>query len=113
MNRDEYLTYLSEIKELEALLAEISTDNVLERVSLESRLKSAKSAIADITESKLTGKARLTFRGEPVFGNHGIAADFGSKAAGAFSEAVASIAADYQIIFRVRVLFLTNKRNNC
>lgn len=93
MNRDEYLSYISEIKELEALLAEIPRDNVLERVSLESRIKSARSAIANVTESKLTDKAWLTFRGEPVFGKHGIAADFGSKAAGAFSEAVAAIAA--------------------
>lgn len=93
MNRDEYLSYISEIKELEALLGELPTDNILERAGLESRLKSAKSAIANVVESRLTDKARLTFRGEPVFGSHGITAEFGSKAAGAFAEVVAAIAA--------------------
>lgn len=35
----------------------------------------------------------MTFRGKPVFGSHGIAADFGGKAAGAFSDAFAAVAA--------------------
>jgi len=95
MNREEYLAYMSEINELEALLAEIPENNVLERISFESRLKAAKLAIANIAESKLTDKARLTFRGEPVFGCHGIVADFGTKAASAFAEAVAAIAAGF------------------
>jgi hypothetical protein len=93
MNRDEYLSFISEIEELETLLAEIPVDNVLERVSFEARLKSAKSAIAGIAETTLSYKAQLTFRGKPVCGSHGIAADFGSKAATAFSEAVTAIAA--------------------
>lgn len=35
----------------------------------------------------------LTFRGRPVFGSHGIAADFGSKAAGSFAEAFSAVVA--------------------
>jgi hypothetical protein len=62
-------------------------------MGLESRLQSAHTAISDITEYQLTHKARLTFRGKPVFGSHGIAADFATKAAGAFTDAVAAIAA--------------------
>jgi hypothetical protein len=53
MNRDEYLNYISEISELEAMLSEIPMDNVLERVSFEDRLKSMKSVI-DNVKSKTT-----------------------------------------------------------
>jgi hypothetical protein len=93
MNRDEYLAYLSEIKELESLLAEIPEDKILERLTFEGRLKSANDAIANAEEAKLNYKVWLTFRGEPVWGSHGIIADFGSRAVGAFSEAVTTIAA--------------------
>ena len=93
MNHDEYLAYISEIKELDTLLSEIPPNNVIERMSLEARLKSAKTAIAGLVEAELTYKARLTFRGKPVFGSHGITADFGVKVAGAFSEAISAIAA--------------------
>ncbi len=97
MNHDEYFAYISEINELEALIAEIPTGNVFERVSLEARLKAAKSAISGVKEPAIPMKARLTFRGKPVFRSHGIEADFGSKAAGAFSEAVTAIAVGLSI----------------
>ena len=61
-------------------------------MSLESRLESAKAALATLPYHLAT-KARLTFRGKPVFGSHGIAADFGGKAADAFSDAFAAVAA--------------------
>jgi hypothetical protein len=48
MNSDEYVNYISEISELEALLAEIPMDNVLERVSFEYRMKSVKSVIDNV-----------------------------------------------------------------
>lgn len=92
MNHNEYLAFLSEIKELEELIAEIPVDNVLERMSLEARLRSAREAIVGIKEETLCYKAYLTFRGKPVYESHGIEADFGSKAAAAFSEAVTAIA---------------------
>lgn len=89
---NDYLTIASEIRELENLLAAISEGNVIERMSLESRLESAKAALAGLPQ-QFAPKARLTFRGKPVFGSHGIAADFGGKAAGAFSDAFAAVAA--------------------
>ncbi|HSX38405.1 MAG TPA: hypothetical protein VLE95_06205 [Chlamydiales bacterium] len=89
---DEYLAFQSEIKELEKLLADIPENNVLERMSLEARLKAAKSAIDGISEPKENYKAKLTFRGKPVSGCHGIAADFGSKASGLFSDVITAIA---------------------
>lgn len=87
-----YLTIVSEISELDNLLATIPEGNVIERMSLESRLESAKTALAELPQ-KIAPKARLTFRGKPVFGSHGIAADFGGKAAGAFSDAFAAVTA--------------------
>ncbi|MBD3771902.1 MAG: hypothetical protein IE925_17400 [Rhodobacterales bacterium] len=88
----DYLAIASEIKELENLLAAIPEGNVIERMSLESRLESARAALA-VLPQQIAPKARLTFRGKPVFGSHGIAADFGGKAAGAFSDAFAAVVA--------------------
>jgi hypothetical protein len=89
---NETLFLASEIKELEALLASIPVSNFIERMSLEARLTAAKDTLAALPQQ--TGqKARLTFRGKPIVGSHGIAADFGAKAAGAFSDAFAAIAA--------------------
>jgi hypothetical protein len=88
----DYLSIASEIKELQDLLAAIPEDNVIERLSLESRLESVKAALTGLPQ-QIAPKARLTFRGEPVFGSHGIAADFGSKAVAAFSDAFAAVAA--------------------
>ncbi|MEI7832476.1 MAG: hypothetical protein WCJ56_04690 [bacterium] len=93
MNYVEYLSYASEINELEAILANMSEERVIDRMSFESRLASARAAIAGVTLDQLVYKARLTFRGKPVSGSHGISADFAAKAAGNFSDAVAAIAA--------------------
>ena len=88
----DYMSVASEIRELEGLLAAIPEGNVIERLSLESRLESARAALA-VSPQQIAPKARLTFRGKPVFGSYGIAADFGGKAAGAFSDAFAAVAA--------------------
>jgi hypothetical protein len=92
MNYEDYLALSSEITELKSLLAEIPEENVIERMGFEARLESAQKLIAGIREEELAHKARLTFRGKPVFGSHGIAAEFASKAAGAFADAVAVVA---------------------
>jgi len=93
MNHEAYLAISSEIKELESLLADIPEENAIERMGLEARLATARAAIADVSEDRSGAKARLVFRGRPVFGSHGIAADFAAKAAGAFTDAVAVAAA--------------------
>ncbi|MEO5333878.1 MAG: hypothetical protein H7839_17840 [Magnetococcus sp. YQC-5] len=89
---NEYLSIASEIKELEAILASIPEEDVIDRMSLESRLEAAKEALA-AQPRRPAAKARLTFRGKPVFGSHGMTADFGAKAAGTFSDAFAAVAA--------------------
>ena len=95
MTYDEYIAVSSEIKELEALLAEIPPENAIDRMGLTARLESAQSLIAGTAQDQLAHKARLTFRGKPVYGSHGIAADFAAKAASAFTDAVAAAAAGF------------------
>ena len=82
----------SEISELEDLLAGIPEENIIERMSFDARLQSAKHALSNLP-AQLSAKAKLTFRGKPVIGSYGMTADFGSKAAGAFSEAFTAISA--------------------
>jgi hypothetical protein len=89
----ERLSVESEIRELEDMIAAIPEERVIERMSLESRLQSARKILAELPDAGTASRARLTFRGRPVFGSHGIAADFGAKAAGAFSDAYAMVAA--------------------
>lgn len=89
----EYLSLSSEIKELESILASVPEENVIERLAFEDRLTSAKVALEILPDYLRREKARLTFRGRPVFGNHGIAADFASKATGTFADAFAAVVA--------------------
>ena len=85
---------LAEITELEALLAATPEEDVIDRMSLESRLAAAREALEVLPPEVVPAKkAVLTFRGKPVDGTHGISASFGSKAVGAFSDAFAAIAA--------------------
>lgn len=84
----------SEIKELETILAGLPNSHVIDRMSLESRLAAVKEELAALPpEAAMPKKAVLTFRGKPVMGTHGISADFGTRAAAAFSDAFAAIAA--------------------
>jgi hypothetical protein len=91
--RHERQTLLSEIKELDEILLSIPDENVIERLGFEVRLKRAQTELESKQFSVEPEKTRLTFRGAPVFGSDGIAADFGSKAAGHFAEAYSAIVA--------------------
>ncbi|MBF0401154.1 MAG: hypothetical protein HQL90_10350 [Magnetococcales bacterium] len=90
---NEHLSIASEIKELEAILASMPEDDVIDRMSVEARLEVAREALATLSRQSPPEKVRLTFRGKPVSGSHGIAADFATKAAGAFSDAFVVVAA--------------------
>lgn len=83
----------SEIRELEQMLDGIPSTAVIQRISLESRLKSAREALEQELACCRPSHARLTFRGKPVVGNHGISADFGGKASSAFADAFAAVVA--------------------
>ncbi len=93
MNRDEYIFVSSEIKELESLLAKIPKEKAINRIGLEARLKATKEAIAGFNPDESPRKARLTFRGRPVFGSHGMSADFAAKSAGYFTDAFSAVVA--------------------
>jgi hypothetical protein len=89
----EHVALNSKIAEIEAILGRIPQDQVIKRISFESRLRSARSALGRLSQLPLAKKAQLTFRGKPVIGSHGITAEFGSKAALNFADAFAAVAA--------------------
>lgn len=94
MNRLEYQHRLAEKASLQKLLAEIPEEDVLDRASLQSRLEMVEHELNQvIPPSREPARARLTFRGKPVVGQHGIFAEFGSKATTAFADTVSKIAA--------------------
>lgn len=93
MNRDEYLSMVSEANELKGLLAEIPVANVIDRMGLESRLRQAEQCIASINGGELPRKAKLTFRGAPVEKSYGVSAEFASRATSDFAEAYSAIVA--------------------
>ena len=69
-------------------------EDVLDRSSLAARLKAVDEAIlrAEPTGS-VPARVRLTFKGRPVVGSHGIFAEFGMKAVSGFTESVTAMAA--------------------
>jgi len=91
IQRDESL--LSEIRELELLLDGLPPTAVIQRLSLQNRLKSARQALERELAGPKPSRAKLTFRGRPVVGSRGIAADFGGKASIAFADAFAAVVA--------------------
>jgi hypothetical protein len=94
VNRQEYLHLLSERADIERMLAETSEDGSAQRASLTGRLKQVEDELARIVpKDRAVARVRLTFRGRPVIGGHGIFADFGMKAVSSFAESVATMAA--------------------
>lgn len=87
------LSLMTEVDQIESLLSQIPVENAVDRASLEQRLKSAKKMLAGYVDEKLPVKAKLTFRGKPVVGSHGIFSDFGNRASIAFNDAVVAVAA--------------------
>ena len=94
MNVHDYRFLLSEQGALQKLIAQSSPENMIGRMSLESRLSWVEEELDAYKEfSPDLVDARLTFQGRPVIGSRAIHADFGSAAIGAFAEAVTRIGA--------------------
>ncbi|HEY7374528.1 MAG TPA: hypothetical protein VIF57_20360 [Polyangia bacterium] len=94
MNRDEYLHLLSEKIALERLIAETPATEVIDRASLDTRLRVVDEALSvGKPDEREPARVRLTFKGRPVIGSHGIFAEFGMKAVNSFSESVVAMAA--------------------
>lgn len=94
MNADDRQHLLAEKKFLSEQLAGLPATARLTRMSTEARLRGIESQLAELpVDEREPARARLTFNGAPVIGSHGIFADFGTRAVGSFTEAVASVAA--------------------
>jgi hypothetical protein len=94
MNRGEYLHLLAEKGALERMIAETPEEDVIDRASLTARLGSIDRALAAAKpDEREPARVRLTFKGRPVIGSHGIFAEFGMKAVNSFAESVAAMAA--------------------
>lgn len=97
MSRTEQHSLLSERAALERLIRETPTSDVIDLRSLQVRLEAVNRRLATcVVETSLPAKARLTFRGRPVIGSHGIFAEFGVTATKAFTDAVALLAASFE-----------------
>src|SRR5471030_1066793 len=93
MNRNEYLHKSAELLFLEKQLAKPGLSK-LSTMSIRSRIDEAKSYLeANSQDTYQPAKVILTYRGSPVWGTHGVLAEFGAAATQAFSEAIATIAA--------------------
>ena len=84
---------LSEIHELQQMLKGLPAEAVFQRISFENRLKGARKALEQESLNPTPSRVMLTFRGRPVDGSRGVAADFGGKAAAAFTDAFAAVVA--------------------
>lgn len=94
MTHSDVAYLLGEKTELERMLAESPEDAVLDRASLRSRLAVVETAIAELgVPARAPARVRLTFKGKPVIGSHGIFAEFGTKAVNGFAESVTAMAA--------------------
>ena len=94
MSREEHDHLLAERVALQRILEGIPEADVLDRSSFLSRLKSVEQRIATVeADTRMPARARLTFRGKPVVGSHGIFAEFGMTATKAFTDAVSMMAA--------------------
>lgn len=96
MTRNEQLQLVAEQKELKLILLHIPTDAVLDRMGLEERLKEIEGQIgAQPMLAPEPARARVTFRGKPVVGSHGIFAEFGAEVMKSFTEVVTAMAASH------------------
>lgn len=97
MNRVEQNSLFSERAALERMIAETPADDVIDLRSLKVRLEIINQELAKrVVDTRLPAKARLTFRGRPVIGSHGIFVEFGATATKAFTDAVALLAASFE-----------------
>lgn len=97
MNRLEQQSLFSERAALERMIAETPAEDVIDLRSLKVRLEIINRALAHHSiETRFPAKARLTFRGRPVVGSHGIFAEFGMTATKGFTDAIALLAASLE-----------------
>jgi len=97
MNRHEANQLLAERSALERMIADTPADEVIDLRSLRARLDVVNRELEkQPLDTREPVKARLTFRGRPVVGSHGIFAEFGVTATKAFTDAIALLAASFE-----------------
>lgn len=97
MTFHDYQRLQSQRVELAGILAQLPEEQVIDRLSVESRIKWLDETLKTIEcPPRLPARATLTFRGRPVVGSHGIFAEFGSAAVDKFADAVAALAANLE-----------------
>jgi hypothetical protein len=97
MNRHEANQLLAERSALERMIADTPADEVIDLRSLQARLDAVNRELEmQPQDTREPVKARLTFRGRPVVGSHGIFAEFGVTATKAFTDAIALLAASFE-----------------
>lgn len=93
MTRNEYLHRTAELLFLKKQLSKPGLSK-LSQLSIQSRIEEAQAALESQGQNPYEpAKVTLTYRGSPVWGTHGVLAEFGTAATQAFTEAVATIAA--------------------
>ena len=94
MTTQEYRRILAERAALDNLLDQLPVSSVIERQGLEFRRKEVEEILASHRPPhREAARVRLTFRGKPAVGSHGLVADFGTAAVKAFADAVTAVGA--------------------
>ena len=89
-----FASLVSEKKEVENILSHIPTTDIITRISFQNRLEEIQKELAQLpAEANASETVKITFRGAPVVGTHGIFVDFATKAASIFSDAFTAIMA--------------------
>ena len=103
MTIQEYRRIQAERAALESLLDQLPASSVIERQGLEFRRKRVEEALASQGAMPWQpARVRLTFRGKPVVGAHGLFADFGAAAVKAFTDAVTTVGASQYAPLKLR-----------
>jgi len=83
----------SEVASLEALLAQLPEEQMIERLGFQSRLERAQDQLSQALQRPQALALPITFRGGPVEGTRSIDATFATQALNAFVEATDTVAA--------------------
>jgi hypothetical protein len=94
MNQKELLALKAEANSLQKMLEKISSEDVLDQASVETRLTIVQEKLDKATPQKRElARAVLTFSGQPVIRSEGIRANFATKALAAFTDAITAVSA--------------------
>jgi hypothetical protein len=94
VNIHDYTHLRSEQTALRRMLAELPPESVLDRSGLAGRLEEVEELLASAGKPRRgPARAHLTFRGHPVIDQHGVFAEFGTRATSLFTDAVSKIVA--------------------